>query len=167
MATKFPHQEYTRVIFVPNPPGIVDITAPTLLEVNHPEVVDLSCALTTEGLQVGVSTNSVTSGSLCSRNVSEVPGSTTHDVMLTGFRYNDEDDDAFWYMADWGVLGLIVIRRGPRYDQAWASGDPVEVRKGAFGDPSPANSAADSLQDFSVKFFVDTYAAKGFVGGTS
>lgn len=167
MATKFPFEEFTRVVWVPAPPGIANIAAPSLVELNHPEVVDLSCLLTTDGLALGVGTNSVGSSSLCSRLDGQVPGKVTFSPSLTAFRYNDEDDDDAWYLAVWSEPGYLVIRRGRPHDQAWASGDPVEVYKAQMGEPGMANSAGDTLQTFSLPLFFDEFDQKAFVGGSS
>mgnify|MGYP001565157120 CR=1 FL=1 len=167
MATKFPFEEFTRVVWVNDPPGIANIAAPTLLELNHPETVDLSCLLTTDGLALGVGTNAVSGSQLCSRLDSQVPGKVTFSPSLTGFRYNDEDDDDLWYLATWALTGYLVVRRGRPHDQAWASGAPVEVYKAQLGEPGMANSAGDTMQTFSVPLFFDDFDQKAFVGGTS
>lgn len=168
MATKFPFEEYTRVVWVPDPEvGIADIAAPALLELNHPDVRDLSCFLTTDGLALGTGTNSVSGSQLCSRLDSQAPGKVTFSPSLTGFRYNDEDDDDFWYLAEWANAGYLVVRRGQPHDQAWASGDAVEVYKTQMGEPGMANSAGDTMQTFSVPLFFDEFDQKAFVGGTS
>lgn len=166
-ATKFPFEEFTRVVWVPDPPGITNISAPTVSELNHPEAVDLSCLLTTDGLALGVGTNGVAGAALCSRLDSQAPGKVTFSPALTGFRFNDEDDDDLWYLCVWSEPGYLVVRRGRPYDQAWASGDPVEVYKAAFGEPGMANSAGDTLQTFTTPLFFDAFDQKAFVGGTS
>lgn len=166
-ATKFPFEEFTRVIAVPDPPGISNIAAPTVLELNHPEVLDLSCLLTTDGLALGVGTNSVAGSSLCSRLDSQVPGKVTFSPALTGFRYNDEDDDDLWYFSEWSNPFYLVVRRGRPHDQVWANGDPVEVYKAQSGEPGMANSAGDTMQTFTVPLFFDAFDQKAFVGGTS
>lgn len=167
MSTKFPFEEYTRVVWVPDPPGITDIAAPTLLELNHPETVDISCFLTTDGLALGTGTNSVSGAQLCSRLDSQAPGKVTFSPSLGGFRYNDEDDDDLWYLATWSNAGYLVVRRGRLHDQAWAAGDPVEVYKAQMGEPGMANSGGDTMQTFTVPLFFDAFDQKAFVGGTS
>lgn len=167
MPTKFPFEEFTRVVAVPSPPGISNIAAPTVSELNHPEAFDMTCFLTTDGLALGVGTNSVGGSSLCSRLDSQVPGKVTFSPSLTGFRYNDEDDDDLWYFSTWANIIDLVVRRGRRYDQAWASGDPVEVYRAQMGEPGMANSAGDTMQTFSVPLFFDAFDQKAFVGGTS
>lgn len=148
MAQKFPFEEYTRVVWVDT---IADISAPTVSELELG--TDVTCHLTKDGLNPGGSTNGVDAAALCSRVDSQVAGSVSYDATLRFFRYSDSDDA--WEMASWGDAGYLVVRRGPRYDVAWAFGQPVEVYQAQFGEKIPASSAANTLQTFEVSLFVE------------
>lgn len=159
--SKYPFEEYTRVSWVPT---IADISAPTAAELDAGTVI--TCDLTKDGLNPGGSTSGVDSAGLCSRVDSQIAGSVSYGFTLRGFRYNDGNDD-FWDLVDWGDAGHLVVRRGYDYDTAWTSGQPVEVYKGQFGEPTPAASASNTMQTFEVSLFVDNADLKATVAAGS
>lgn len=149
---KYPFEEYTRVAWLAGSAAIDDINEPLLADVNN-ESVDITCYLTKDGLAIGATTNAVPSAALCSRVDSEKAGSVGYKPKLTMFRYYDSD--VAWNMCAWGTEGFLVVRRGPRYDAAWAAGQKVEVYKVQQGEKMPADSAANAMQTFTVDLFID------------
>lgn len=161
MPSKFPFEEYTRVSWVTT---VADITAPTSAELDAG--TDITCYLTKDGLNPGGDTSGVDSASLCNRVDGEVTGSVSYDFMLRGFRYNDADDD-FWDLCNWGDEGYLVVRRGYAHDLAWTAGQSVEVYDAQMGEPVPAGSAANTLQTFELKLFVEDAELKATVAAGS
>lgn len=149
---KYPFEEYTRVAWLAGEDAIDDINEPLLADVTN-ESVDITCYLTKDGLTIGGTTNAVDSAALCSRVDSQKAGSVGYSPMLTMFRYHD--DDVAWDLTSWGTEGFLVVRRGPRYDSAWAAGQAVEVYKVQMGEKIPADSATNAMQTFQVALFVD------------
>lgn len=161
--TKFPFEEYTRVAFVPT---IADIDAPTIPELDAG--TDISCDLTKDGLNPGGSTNALDSGSLCSKVDSQEAGTVGYQMELKAYLYRDQDnnivlDEGLWPLVNWGDRGHIVVRRGPRFDAAWYTGQPVEVYKIQWGEPIPAASASNAQQTFTAPTFVQDANVKATV----
>lgn len=148
---KYPFEEHTRVVWVPEADDIADIAAPTVAELNAG--TDLTCLLTKDGLAIGGNTNAVDAAALCSRVDSQAAGSVGYSPQLKFFRYTDEDPA--WDLVAWGDTGYLVVRGGPDYDAAWAAGQQVEVYKAQFGEKIPADSATNAMRTFVVSLFVD------------
>lgn len=163
MAVKYPFDENTRVALLDTAPS--DLSAPSTTELNAGD--DITCDLTADGLQLGKSNNDISSGGLCSDVDSTVPGRTTYNAQLMGFKYEQEDATPLWDAADKGSEGWLAVRYGVPHDTAWANGQEVEMYHFIWGKRATANTGNDTLATFSVKIHVQDEDDNAFVGGVS
>ena len=153
----YPFDAFTRVAWVPT---IADLSAPTAAELTAG--TDLTCFLTKDGLDTGVSESAIDSGTLCSDIDGEEPGTSKYQPTLKLYRAVGADDDA-WDLVVHGTAGHLVVRRGVAYATAWAAAQKVEIYKGKFGNPMPAASAANANQTFSAKVYTSAAVLKSTV----
>lgn len=142
--SRYPFEEFTKVVWVPGAAGIANMAAPTLAEIAAG--TDITCFLTKDGLNPGGSTNKVDQGTLCNRVDGQTVGSVGYDMSLKGYRDNGAGGDDFWDLAVWGSEGFLVVRRGIPFATAFAAGQKVEVYQSQMGEPVPASSAANANQ---------------------
>ena len=64
-------------------PAIADPSAPAITELNAESVVDLSCYLTGDGLNLTSEQDTITDERLCSTQTFEVPGRKTNTAEIT------------------------------------------------------------------------------------
>jgi hypothetical protein len=130
--------------------GIPVVSAPDL-STDLVGIVDLSCHITSGGLDLGVSTGTVDTGSLCSDVISQAVGRTTISPTLTMWRYKQPDDTA-WDLVEKGTTGWLVIREGKASDAALAAGDQVIVAFVEMGEPGPEFAGGDTAKTFMTNF---------------
>lgn len=147
--SRYPFEEFTKVIWVPGASGIANRGAPTVAEIAAG--VDLSCFLTRDGLQLPNTTSGADDSSLCSKQDTSTPGSVAFNPQLK--LYRDNGTDTAWNLANWGDEGNLVVRRGVAYGTAIAAGQKVEVYAGQFGNPTPIPSASNTNQALEVMLF--------------
>ena len=166
---KFPADGHTYVGWLADPDGdaITDVSAPELAELSG--IVDLSCHIQSGGLDLGISTGSISAASLCSAFVSMANGQTTVAPVITGWRYK-QPDDTFWELVDKGELGWLIIRTGVPTEDALADGDMVTVAYVEMSDPSPSWPGGDTLTVFDVSMNLvngQLFDQKAVIGGGS
>lgn len=126
--------------------AVADITAPTVAEITA--ATNITCFVTKDGLAPNISTNSVDSAALCETFDATIPGSWGADFSLTGFR--DDDDDVLWDLAVYGSAGFLIIEPFGTPDVLPSIGDKVEVWPATMNQKSPANSATNTQQRFTL-----------------
>lgn len=103
-------------------PTLADATSPTVLELTAETVVDISCYLTPDGLQVTQDQAGIADERLCSTQVLSRPGSKTFGLSLRGIdNTNSEletEYNAFIESLPEGTDLNVVIRRGLPHDAA-------------------------------------------------
>lgn len=164
---KYPSDGHTRVTWVAGVDGIDDVHGPTTAELALG--VDLSCHITSGGLNLGVSTGTIDTASLCSAFISQANGRTTISPQLTMWRYSQPDDTA-WELFDGGELGWLVIRSGVDYDTPYADGQGVIVAYVQVSEPAPEFPGGDTATTFQVNLLLvsgDMFDQKAVVGGGS
>lgn len=163
MAIKYPFDENTRVALLTTAPS--DLAAPTVSELNAG--TDITCDLTADGLKLGTTNNSISSGGLCSGVDSTVPGRTTFSASLTGFKFEQTDATPLWDAVTKGDEAWLVIRYGVPHDTAWANGQEVEVYDFLWGEAATADTGNDTLATFNVQLHIQERERVAFVGGVS
>lgn len=162
---KFPADGNTRVDWVPGADGIEDITAPTTTELATG--VDLSCEITSGGLDLGVSSGTIDGASLCSDAVAQSTGRTTVSPSITFWRYRPPEDTA-WDLAVKGSLGYLVVRTGVESDAEYEDGQEVWVGLFEMGEPAPEFPGGDTNTTFTLNFNLVSgreFDQKAVVGG--
>ena len=157
MADPIPYMfdAFTKVYLVPT---IADIAAPTVAELAAG--TDISCWLTPDGLDTGVSESAIDVATLCSTVDGETPGTSKYAPSLKLFRGTT---DTAWIAVVHNTAVHLVVRRGVATDTAWAAAQKVEVYKGKYGNPQPASSARNTPQTFMAKIYVSAVNLKAVV----
>lgn len=95
--------------------------------------VDLSCYITGDGFQPGGEQVTNTDRRLCSRQVFSVPGAITYTIEEVTYVYDPQDpsdaggeNEAYATLAP-GTKGFLAVRWGVPYEDAWATGDIVDI----------------------------------------
>lgn len=158
MASKLVYDGYTKVSWVST---ISAIAAPTVSELDAG--TDLTCFLTKDGLDTGVSTSAVDAGTLCSQFNGKEPGASDVNPTLKLYRLSALTDDDAWDLVVWGTEGFLVVRRMVAYATAWTAAQKVEVYKGKFGDPQMAPTAGNQNQMFTAQLFVSDFRMRATV----
>jgi hypothetical protein len=166
---KYPADGNTYVGFLVDPDGdaIADVHAPELAELaGH---VDLSCHVMSGGIDMGISTGTIDTASICSAFVSQAQGRTTVTPALTMWRYKQPEDTA-WELVEKGVLGWLFIRSGVPSDDALADGDQIILAYVEMGEPDPEFPGGDTAQTFTSNMLLVSgrlYDPKAVIGGGS
>jgi len=156
-----PYDAHTKVWWVTT---IAAIATPTIAEIEAG--VDLSCFLTKDGLDTGVSESAVDGGTLCSTIDGETPGTSKFSPTLKMYRATVAADDDAWDLVALGTAGYLVVRRMIPQATAVAAAQKVEVYQGQFGNPMPAASAANANQTFTAKVYVSAVNLKAAVAAS-
>lgn len=146
---KYPADGNLRVAWVPGDDGIGNIHTPEVSELTDAAVVDLSCHIQSGGVNLGVSTNTVDTGSICSAFVSQANGRTTVAPVLTGWRYK-QPEDTFWDIVEKGEVGYLVLRTGVPYETPFEAGQEVTVALVEMSEPAPEFPGGDTMTTFQV-----------------
>lgn len=145
----------TAVWFVP---AIENPSAPSVADLTAESVVDLSCYLTGDGLNLTSEQAAITDERLCSTQVYEIPGRKTNTAEVTyidntNSTHETDSNEAAETLVE-GASGYIVTRRGVEYEEALAADQKVSVwpiRAGAQRDvPPEANSVIRTIQKLFV-----------------
>lgn len=167
--TKYPADGFTYIGFVEDPDGnaFVDFHAPELAEFSGH--IDLSCDVTSGGLDLGVSTGTIDSASICSAVVAQSQGRTNVTPSLTMWRYKQPEDTA-WEFVEKGKVGWLFIRSGVPYETALADGDELWIAYVELGEPAPEFGGGDTNATFTSNMLLvsgDKYDPKAVIGGGS
>lgn len=145
----------TAVWFVPT---IADPSAPGLADLTAESIVDLSCYLTGDGLNLTSEQAAITDERLCSTQTFEVPGRKTNTAEVTyidntNSPHETDSNEAAETLVE-GAAGYIVTRRGVPYEKALAADQKVSVwpvQAGSQRDvPPEANSVIRTIQKLFV-----------------
>lgn len=150
---KYTGDGWTRVGWLVDSVGdaITDVSAPSLADMAG--IVDLSCHIPSGGIDLGASSGTVETGSLCSDVVSQAGGRTTIAPTITGWRYK-QPDDTFWELVEKGTTGWLFIREGKAYSTAFAAGDMVICAFVEMGEPNPNFEGGDTAKTFDINFLL-------------
>ncbi len=154
----FPFDGRTKVSWVTT---IADIAAPTVAELDAG--TDLSCFLTKDGLDLGVSESAVDGGQLCSTIDGETAGTQKIAPTLKMYRASVAADDDAWDLVVLGTAGHLVVRYFTPNATAWTAAQKVIVVKGQWVNPMPAATAANQNVTFSAKVYVSSVNLKATV----
>ena len=129
--------------------------APTSTELTGAGVIDLSCYLTGDGWNPGLSENTISDDRLCSTQTFEQPGrhARSLDIKYIENPGSTTDNKAFDTLIP-GTAGFLVLRRGTAFDTAFAADDLVDVWPVKCGQRAPQPPTADSPLTVSQKMFV-------------
>lgn len=160
--TSYALEELFQLVWVPDN-GIADITAPTAGELNAGTVVDLTPIIPPDGWNPGLTNNPVDDSDLTDATDKSVPGTYGASPTLTGKKQLASADDDLWSLAERGVEGFLVERRGVAHGASFAASQEVLVIKVILGDPQPAATGRNALSTFSVPTHIQGLAVKATV----
>lgn len=121
----------TRLAILTTKPA--DLSAPTVTELTAG--IDASCKILKSDYRLSaVASDTVDDTELCVEGNAVTYGASNYEGSITPFRYLDPngapdatEDAVFEAVRTKGTELWLVEREGPRYDDAWATGDEVEV----------------------------------------
>lgn len=165
--TKYPADGNLYVGFLTDPDGtaITDYLAPEKAELSS--IVDLSCDIQSGGVDMGISTGTIDTASICSAFVEQSLGRTTVAPTLTLWRYKQPDDTA-WDLFEYGLQGWLVLRSGVPTEDALDDGDEVTVAYVAVSEPQPTYPGGDTATTFQVSLVLlkgNKFSQKAVIGG--
>lgn len=125
--------------------SIADQDEPTLLELNDPTALDITCYLTDQGWNPNLTEDAATDNRLCSTQNYQTPGRKTVSIPMIYTSNPDvpAEDEAALELTE-GAVGWLVDRRGVPFEQAWAVGDIVTVYKVKLGAQSDVQPTANT-----------------------
>lgn len=136
--TRFASDGKVRVYYVAT---IANKAAPTVAELNAG--TDLSNFVRKSGLKVPNSQNNVDNASLAETFDAQVVGSYGGPITLECFKDDTGASDTAWNLITYGLVGYVVVRRGPLASVAWAAAQRVEVYPVQFHEPVMADTATN------------------------
>ena len=121
----------TRLAILTTKPA--NLSAPTIAELTAG--IDASCRVLKSDYRLSpVASDTVADTELCSEGNAVTFGASNYEGSVTPFWYLDStgksettEDVVYQALKEKGSELWFVEREGPRYDQAWAAGDVVEV----------------------------------------
>ncbi|MGJ9405261.1 hypothetical protein ACHABQ_02915 [Nesterenkonia aurantiaca] len=150
-----PSDGNVKVLLVPE---IADTSAPTVAELTGEGVIDISCYLTGDGLNLTSDQAAITDERLCTTQVFEKPGRKTNTAEVTyidntNSAYETDSNEAAETLVE-GSNHHIVTRRGVSYETEIESAQKVSVwpvQAGMQRDvPAEANSVTRTMQKLFV-----------------
>ena len=107
--------------------------APTVTELTAG--IDASCRILYSDYRLSpTASDTIPDRELCAEGNAVVYGASNYEANISPFRYLDEDgksetleDVVYQALKVKGTTVWLVEREGPRYEDAWAAGDDVEV----------------------------------------
>ena len=137
-------------------PAIADTSAPTVSELTGATVVDISCYLTSDGLNPSLNEQTITDERLCSRQTYEQPGRSQRslDVAYIDNTNTADPNEAKETLVP-GQPQYLVIRRGIAYEDAIAATTQKvsvwPIKPGQYNEmPPEANSVLKTGQKLFV-----------------
>lgn len=139
-------------------PAIADTSAPTVTELSAASIVDLSCYLTGDGLNLTSDQATITDERLCSTQTFEVPGRKTNTAEVTyidntNSPHETDSNKAAETLVE-GARGYIVTRRGVPYETPVEAAQKVSVWPIEAGEPREVAPEANSVIRSIQKLFV-------------
>jgi hypothetical protein len=128
--------------------SVASKTAPTVAEITA--AVALTNFVAKDGVEVNFSTNNVDSATIAEVFDAQIPGSYGVDITLTMFR--DNSADTAWTTCVYNTAGYLIIDRFRASGTLPSAGHKVEVYPATMHQPSPENSAANTVVRFVEKF---------------
>lgn len=126
------------------------IAAPTVAEINAG--LALEQRLTADGLDITVSTGSVTTSVAGSKFATERAGRISFKGSLKF--HHDSVADTPWTTLTYGTLGFIVVRNGVASTTAWAAAQKAMVYPVEVGEFDEEAIKENSGWDFTVPLFL-------------
>lgn len=157
---RYPFREHHRVVIATS---LSHPTAPTVAELDA--AIDITCELTTDGLNIPRDTNGVDASPWRGRLEVERPATySTSGAGLKGYRAGQGDTELLWPLAVFNTEAWLVIRRGLPFTLAWLPEQVVEVCRFRFGQRVTAPTADNAPVTFTVPLFIsdDTDSAVVF-----
>lgn len=118
---------------------------------------DFSCYLTADGFNRTVTEAAVVDDRLCTTQSGEDPGRYSEGLELI-YVYDQQNktptDNLAYTTLKRGVKGFLVVRYGVAFDQAWASGDVVDVIAFTAGKQQKNSPAANEKLKVTQKLFI-------------
>lgn len=157
------------VYWVPAPPGIDDINAPTADEINAG--VDISCAITVDNFTLGWTDRDLDdSRSLCDTDNVENPTAKNVEADITFFLDADFEDNTSVFNEVMELFetplqrGFLVQRIGknPNSEPLVVAGDRVTVFDVLSGDPNIENDGTAPVR-MQVRFYAQGQSSDGIV----
>lgn len=172
------------VLWVPDPPGIADVNAPTAAELAFTTDVlppdggpayNITCAIAQDDFTAQFTDRDTNNEkSLCDDSNSELPVTKNFEVSLTFFRDANLDNDASVYNVAYELFktplqpGYIVTRVGYQNDEPFVDGQDVQVFYVLSADPQNIHADGESVK-MTVPFLQQGRSSNGYVpvGGTA
>lgn len=156
-----------RVDWIPDPPGIEDINAPTAEELNAGE--NITCAITSADYTLGWTDRDTNDDkSLCDDSNVATPIYKNYESNLTFFRDEVLDNADSVYNIAYELFktplqnGYLVERVGKPNDEPYVDGDEVSVFKVRSGDPRTLHSDGEPVK-MQVMFLAQGQSSNGIV----
>lgn len=146
-------------------PTIANTSAPTVAELGSGVVDDISCYLTSDGLNPSLNEQTISDERLCSTATYEQPGRSQRSLDVTYIdNTNTADDNLAKETLVPGQAMYLVIRRGVAFDTAVAATTQKvsvwPIKAGQYNDlPPEANSVLKTSQKLFVTGEVQTDVA--------
>lgn len=156
-----------RVDWIPDPPGIEDINAPTAEELNAGE--NITCALTSADYTLGWTDRDTNDDkSLCDDSNVQTPIYKNYEANLTAFRDADDTNTESVYNVFYDLFrtplqsGYLVERVGKQHDEPYVDGDDVSIFKVISGDPRTLHNDGEPVK-MQVAFLAQGQSSNGIV----
>lgn len=132
--------------------------APTVAEVTAASLVDISCYLTGDGLNLTTDQATIQDERLCSTQTYEKPGRKTNTAEVTyidnsNSEFEDTDNAAAEALIE-GSTHFLITRRGVPYETPFEAGQKVSVWPIQCGAPREVPPEANSVIRTTQKLFV-------------
>jgi hypothetical protein len=138
--------------------AIANKVAPTVAELTAG--VDLTPGLPADGIQQNSTKNNASISMLDDSFVSEAVGTWGTGVTLKMVRHEEDADDDYWNLFEYGADGFLVISR----HGGFLATDKVEVYPAEAHEPQMLATAENEYQQFETQLAItDTPAAKATV----
>lgn len=137
--------------------GFITTFAGTLAVAGMSAEKDFSCYLTADGLNRTYNEAAATDDRLCTTQSGEDPGRYSEGLELK-YVFDQQNttptENLAYVTLKRGVKGFLVVRYGVAFDQAWASGDVVDVIAFTAGVQQKNTPAPNEKLKVSQKLFI-------------
>lgn len=165
-------QGVTKLTWIPGEDAIADATAPTAVELNAAEAVDLSCIMVSTYEVRADGSETTNERAVCETANTVTPTIQNYMGNLVLFRDLVSEvpgpDDLTEVFTQAGVLGWFVRRTGKAYTDAYVDGDVVEVYKFLNDVPQLSGGTGEGYLKGTVPMFPQgVFDVAATVGGVS
>ncbi|MFJ2631058.1 hypothetical protein ACIO6U_03715 [Streptomyces sp. NPDC087422] len=136
--------------------SLSSLTAPPVAELNA--AADWTDRVTPDGLKTDPTTADVPTGSLASRQDTNTVGRVGWDVSLTCKKGTTLQELAPFNTLKYGVSGILIVRRGLPYEDAFATGQEIEIYPVICGERMNIAPEANSVAKFTSPMKLETPA---------